>query len=66
VNKKPGNLGEIFDKHLEFEFEKEDVDTTMTTMTEERALIYTDVERIQLTYGRTSTRPTEILLNHEF
>jgi carboxymethylenebutenolidase len=35
VNKEPSNLGEIFDKHLEFEFEKEDVDATMTTMTED-------------------------------
>jgi hypothetical protein len=29
VNKEPSNLGEIFDKHLEFEFEKEDVDATI-------------------------------------
>ncbi len=28
-------LGDIFDKHLEFEFDKEDVDATMTTMTED-------------------------------
>lgn len=35
MNKEPSNLGEIFDKHLEFEFEKEDVDATMTTMTED-------------------------------
>ena len=35
MNKEPSNLGEIFDKHLEFEFEKEDVDATMTTMIED-------------------------------
>jgi carboxymethylenebutenolidase len=35
VNKEPSYLGEIFDMHLEFEFEKEDVDATMTTMTED-------------------------------
>jgi carboxymethylenebutenolidase len=35
VNKEPSKLGEVFDKHLEFEFEKEDVDATMTTMTED-------------------------------
>jgi carboxymethylenebutenolidase len=35
VNKEPSNLGEIFDKHLEFEFEKEEVDAIMTTMTED-------------------------------
>lgn len=28
-------LGKIFDKHIEYEFEKEDVDATMTTMTDE-------------------------------
>jgi carboxymethylenebutenolidase len=28
-------LGKIFDKHIEYEFEKEDVDATMTTMTVE-------------------------------
>ena len=33
--KRPNNLGDIFDKHLEFEFDKEDVDATMTTMTED-------------------------------
>jgi carboxymethylenebutenolidase len=35
MDKDPSNLGDIFDKHLEFEFDKEDVDATMTTMTEE-------------------------------
>ena len=29
------NLGDIFDKHLEFEIDKQDVDATMTTMTED-------------------------------
>jgi hypothetical protein len=29
------NLGDIFDTHLEFEFDKEDVDATMTTVTED-------------------------------
>jgi carboxymethylenebutenolidase len=28
------NLGDIFDKHIEYEFDKVDVDGTMTTMTE--------------------------------
>jgi carboxymethylenebutenolidase len=35
MDKEPNNLSDIFDKHLEFEFEKEDVDATMTTMTED-------------------------------
>jgi hypothetical protein len=35
VDNESNNLGDIFDKHLEFEFDKEDVDATMTTMTEE-------------------------------
>ena len=34
MDMKPNNLGEIFDKHIEFEFEKEDVNATMTTMTD--------------------------------
>lgn len=28
-------LGKIFDKHIEYEFDKEDVEATMTTMTDE-------------------------------
>jgi carboxymethylenebutenolidase len=35
MDKESNNLGDIFDKHLEFEFDKEDVDATMTTMTED-------------------------------
>jgi CBS-domain-containing membrane protein len=35
MDNKSNNLGDIFDKHLEFEFDKEDVDATMTTMTED-------------------------------
>ena len=35
MNKEPDKLGDIFDKHIEFEFDKEDVDATMTTMTED-------------------------------
>ena len=35
MNNEPSTLGEVFDKHLEFEFETEDVDATMTTMTED-------------------------------
>jgi carboxymethylenebutenolidase len=35
VDKEPSNLGKIFDKHLEFEFDEEDVDATMTTMTQD-------------------------------
>ena len=31
----PDKLGKIFDEHIEYEFEKEDVDATMTTMTDE-------------------------------
>ena len=34
MDKEPSNLSKIFDKHLESEFDKEDVDATMTTMTE--------------------------------
>ena len=34
MDMKSNNLGEIFDKHTEFEFEKEDVNATMTTMTD--------------------------------
>jgi carboxymethylenebutenolidase len=33
MDKESNNLGDIFDKHLEFEFDKKDVDATMTTMT---------------------------------
>ena len=33
MDKEANSLGDIFDKHLEFEFDKEDVDATMTTMT---------------------------------
>lgn len=29
------NLGDVFDKHIEFEFDKEDVGATKTTMTED-------------------------------
>lgn len=35
MDNESNNLGNIFDKHLEFEFDKEDVDATMTTMTED-------------------------------
>jgi carboxymethylenebutenolidase len=35
MNKAQKKLGDIFDKHIEFEFDKEDVDATMTTMTED-------------------------------
>jgi carboxymethylenebutenolidase len=35
MDKEASKLGEVFDKHLEFEFDKEDVDATMTTMTED-------------------------------
>ena len=31
----PDKLGKISDKHIEYEFEKEDVDATMNTMTDE-------------------------------
>jgi carboxymethylenebutenolidase len=33
MDKEANSLGDIFDKHLEFEFDKEDVDATVTTMT---------------------------------
>ena len=33
MDKEANSLGDVFDKHLEFEFDKEDVDATMTTMT---------------------------------
>jgi len=35
MDKEQRNLADIFDKHLEFEFDREDVDATMTTMTED-------------------------------
>lgn len=35
MDKEQEKLGDIFDKHIEFEFDKEDVDATMTTMTED-------------------------------
>jgi carboxymethylenebutenolidase len=35
MDEEPNSLGEIFDKHIEFEFDREDVDATMTTMTED-------------------------------
>lgn len=35
MDKEPKNLGDIFNKHIEFEFDKEDVDAAMTTMTED-------------------------------
>ena len=30
MDKEASKLGKIFDKHLEFEFDKQDVDATMT------------------------------------
>jgi len=33
MDKAQEKLGDIFDKHIEFEFDKEDIDATMTTMT---------------------------------
>lgn len=35
MDKAQEKLGDIFDKHIEFEFDKEDVDATMTTLTED-------------------------------
>jgi carboxymethylenebutenolidase len=35
MDNESNNLGDIFDKHAEFEFDKEDVDATKTTMTED-------------------------------
>ena len=35
MDKEQEKLGDIFDKHIEFEFDKEDVDATTTTMTED-------------------------------
>lgn len=35
MDKESDRLGDIFDKRLEFEFDKEDVDATMTTMTDD-------------------------------
>ncbi|MBA3978625.1 MAG: ester cyclase [Nitrosopumilus sp.] len=31
MDREPDSLGDVFDKHIEFEFDKEDVDATMTT-----------------------------------
>jgi hypothetical protein len=39
MDKEPINLGDIFHKHIEFEFDKEDVDATMTTMTDNVHLV---------------------------
>ncbi|MER5175074.1 MAG: hypothetical protein ABJB76_10670 [Candidatus Nitrosocosmicus sp.] len=33
MDKEQNSIGEIFDKPIEFEFEREDVNATMTTMT---------------------------------
>lgn len=35
MEKEPNNLGDIFDRHIQFEFDKQDVDATMTTMTDD-------------------------------
>src|SRR6185312_16360880 len=35
MDKTQEKLGDICDKHIEFEFDKEDVDATMTTMTKD-------------------------------
>ena len=35
MDTEPNTLGDIFDRHIKFEFDKQDVDATMTTMTEE-------------------------------
>ena len=35
MDKAQEKLGDIFDKHIEFEFDKEDVDATTTTMIED-------------------------------
>lgn len=35
MDREPDSLGDVFDKHIEFEFDKEDVDATMATMTED-------------------------------
>ncbi len=35
MDREPDSLGDVFDKHIEFEFDKEDVDATMTTMTKD-------------------------------
>ena len=35
MTEEPGNLGKIFDKHIEYEFDKGDIEATMTTMTDE-------------------------------
>ena len=39
MDKAQEKLGDIFDKHIEFEFDKEDVDATMTTMTKDPMFI---------------------------
>ena len=35
MTEEPEKLGKIFDKHIEYEFDKEDIEATMTTMTDE-------------------------------
>ena len=34
MDKEQDNLGDVFDEHIKYEFDKEDVDATMTTMTD--------------------------------
>ena len=34
MDKEQDSLGDVFDKHIKYEFDKEDVDATMTTMTD--------------------------------
>ena len=51
MDKEPDKLGNIFDKHIEFEFDKEDVDATMTTMTEDPFGFYmSNFSQIHLTF----------------
>ncbi len=40
MDKEQNSLVEIFDKHIEFEFEKEDVNATMTTMTNDTYVLH--------------------------
>jgi carboxymethylenebutenolidase len=54
------NLGAVFDKHLEYEFERKDVDATMSTMTEEPYVLHVPT----LTGGRGYDELYSFYKNH--
>src|ERR1700739_359174 len=54
------DLGEVFDRHLEYEFDKEDVDATMTHMTEDPYVLHVPT----LTGGRDYDSLYSFYKNH--